>query len=113
VSAAAIARRRRPEQTRLSGGRIAAERDAVQIETAATRRAGRNVRRAFTVDERLLEDVTDAVVVLSGWPNQLTLTQFVDEAFRMQLERWQMQYNRGKPFPRTGARLRRGRRPGT
>jgi hypothetical protein len=96
-----------------SGDRVVTDSDAAPVETAATGRAGRYVRRAFTVDERLLQDVTDAVVVLSGWPHQLTLTQFVDEAFRRQLERWQIQYNEGKPFPRTGARLRRGRRPGT
>jgi hypothetical protein len=96
-----------------SGDRVVADSDAAPVATAVTSRAGRYVRRAFTVDKRLLEDVTDAVVVLSGWPHQLTLTQFVDEAFRTQLERWQVQYNGGKPFPQTGARLRRGRRPGT
>ena len=88
ASPAANPSRRRPEQMLPSGDRVVTDSDAAPVETAATGRAGRYVRRAFTVDERLLQDVTDAVVVLSGWPHQLTLTQFVDEAFRTQLECW-------------------------
>lgn len=84
-----------------------------QVEELPARSVSRHIRRAFTVEEGLLEDVTDAVVVLSGWPHQLTLAQFVDDAFRAQLERWRTKYNEGRPFPKTGARLRPGRRPGT
>jgi hypothetical protein len=61
------------------------------------------------LDAALIEQIRDCVVALAGPPHVLTLAKFVQSASARELARLQRSANRGKPFPRRAADVKRGR----
>lgn len=79
--------------------------------TQAARAAGRS-RATFHLSTELLEEVRNAVVALSGPPDQLTMSKFAELAFRQELDRLRQERpgdGRGKPFRHRQGQVRRGR----
>lgn len=66
-------------------------------------------RQTFHLDAAQLEELRDAVVYLSGPPVRLTVTEFVREAFKRELDRLRKTRNHGKPFPHRDGPPRTGR----
>lgn len=71
------------------------------------------VRVTFYLDLDLIEQCRDAVVALSGPPEQLTLAAVADGALRSELKRLRRKHNQGEPFPSRKGMVRRGRPIGT
>lgn len=69
----------------------------------------KKVRATLYVPAELLNEARDATVFLAGHPVRLTLTRFVEEAFRAELERLKSQYNAGQSFPQRNEDLKGGR----
>lgn len=67
------------------------------------------VRATLYVPLELLEEARDAAVFLGGYPARLTLTKFVEQAFRAELERLKQLYNDGEDFPPRSEDLKGGR----
>ena len=70
-------------------------------------------RASFQIPEQLLADIRDAVIALSGPPERLTMARFAEVAFRHELERLQVDYNDGRPFPSSDGVVRVGRPVGS
>ena len=67
------------------------------------------IRATLYVPEDLLDEARDAAVHLAGFPARLTLTKFVENAFRAELARLKALYNDGRNFPPRDEDLRGGR----
>lgn len=67
------------------------------------------VRATLYLPADLLEEARDATVFLGGYPVRLTLTRFVEDAFRAELRRLKDAYHQGRDFPRRDEDLRGGR----
>lgn len=72
-------------------------------------RSSTKVRATLYVPLELLEEARDAAVYLGGYPARLTLTKFVEQAFRAELERLKQVYNDGEDFPPRSEDLKGGR----
>ncbi|RMF91853.1 MAG: hypothetical protein D6741_15625 [Planctomycetota bacterium] len=72
-------------------------------------RSGKKVRATLYVPADLLEEARDAAVFLGGYPARLTLTKFVEQAFRAELQRLKDEYNDGRDFPPRDEDLKGGR----
>lgn len=66
------------------------------------------VRATFQLPPDLLDRARDAVVALSS-TEQLTLAELVEHAIDHELERLQLEHNRGEAFPHRRRALRPGR----
>ena len=84
-----------------------------QKSRAATRQSGWSSKKVLStqVSPDLLEALRDCVVALSGPPERLTVSAFVENAIRRELQRLRRKENAGKPFRRrkAGVRVRSGR----
>ena len=67
------------------------------------------VRATLYLPYDLLDEARDAAVHLAGYPVRLTLTKFVEDAFRAELERLKNRYNAGLDFPPRAEDLKGGR----
>jgi hypothetical protein len=67
------------------------------------------IRATLYLPEDLLDEARDATVFLAGYPARLTLTRFVENAFRAELARLKVLYNHGQDFPPRDEDLRGGR----
>jgi hypothetical protein len=67
------------------------------------------VRATLYLPHDLLEEARDAAVHLGGYPLRLTLTKFVERAFRAELQRLKDVYNAGCDFPPREEDLKGGR----
>ena len=61
----------------------------------------------------VLEEVRSCVVTLSGPPDRLTISSFVEEALRQELQRLRSKKNHGQPFSEKNAGPRPGRPVGS
>lgn len=80
---------------------------AAAVESAPAR--PRRIRATFQIETELLEEARDAVVLLSGPPERLTLADLVENALRRELDRLRKKHTDGEPFPKRGAPVRMGR----
>jgi hypothetical protein len=67
------------------------------------------IRATLYVPEDLLDEARNATVHLAGFPARLTLTKFVENAFRAELDRLKRLHNDGRDFPPRDGDLRGGR----
>jgi hypothetical protein len=67
------------------------------------------VRATLYLPQTLLDEARDAAVHLGGYPLRLTLSKFVERAFRAELERLKDGYNAGCDFPPRDEDLKGGR----
>ena len=67
------------------------------------------VRATLYLPQDLLDEARDATVHLAGFPLRLTLTKFVEQAFRAELQRLKETHNGGCDFPPRDEDLRGGR----
>jgi hypothetical protein len=67
------------------------------------------VRATLYLPYELLDEARDATVHLAGYPVRLTLTKFVEDAFRAELARLKVRYNAGRDFPPRAEDLKGGR----
>ena len=67
------------------------------------------IRATLYLPEDLLDEARDATVFLAGYPARLTLTKFVENAFRAELARLKLLHNQGQDFPPRDEDLRGGR----
>jgi hypothetical protein len=67
------------------------------------------VRATLYLPYELLEEARNATVHLAGFPARLTLTKFVEDAFRAELQRLKDRYNAGCEFPPRDEDLKGGR----
>lgn len=67
------------------------------------------VRATLYLPAELLDEARDAVFHLAGFPARLTLTKFVEEAFRRELLRLKQTYQGGTDFPPRTEDLKGGR----
>jgi hypothetical protein len=67
------------------------------------------IRATLYLPENLLDEARNAAVHLAGHPARLTLTKFVENAFRAELERLKRLYNDGRDFPPRDGDLKGGR----
>lgn len=67
------------------------------------------VRATLYLPQDLLDEARDATVHLAGYPLRLTLTKFVEQAFRAELERLKAAHNGGCDFPPRDEDLKGGR----
>lgn len=67
------------------------------------------VRATLYLPQDLLDEARDATVHLAGHPLRLTLTKFVERAFRAELQRLKDAYNGGCDFPPREEELKGGR----
>ncbi len=67
------------------------------------------VRATLYLPQDLLDEARDAAVHLAGFPARLTLTKFVENAFRAELQRLKDTYNGGCAFPPRDEDLKGGR----
>jgi hypothetical protein len=67
------------------------------------------VRATLYLPQDLLDEARDATVHLAGYPLRLTLTKFVEQAFRAELERLKGTHNGGCDFPPRDEDLKGGR----
>jgi len=67
------------------------------------------VRATLYLPQDLLEEARNAAVHLGGFPARLTLTKFVEHAFRAELQRLKNTYNAGCDFPPREEDLKGGR----
>ena len=67
------------------------------------------VRATLYLPADLLEEARNAVFHLAGFPARLTLTKFVEEAFRRELMRLKQNYQGGSDFPPRSEDLKGGR----
>ena len=74
-----------------------------------TDKSAAKVRATFYLPEHLLDEARNAVVFLAGYPTRLTLTQFVENAFRAELQQLKLQHNGGEEFPHRSDDLKGGR----
>lgn len=89
-------------------------RDTVSAKRAAPAEeaeGAKSTRRpsTFHIDRDLSLRVKDAVIHLMGPPAYMTLSQFVEHALAVELERLSDTYNKGKPFPPAPGRIKLGR----
>ncbi len=70
---------------------------------------GPKVRATIYLPRDLLDEARDAAVYLAGYPARLTLTGFAENAFRTELLRLKLLYNKGQDFPPRDGELRGGR----
>lgn len=96
-----------PLDSLLGGPPAAAPRRQPKQEEPA--RAAKVRTSPFQLDAELYEEVRDAVVHLSGPPEQLTLNRFAEDALRLHLERMRVEHTKGKRFPKRSFEPRRGR----
>jgi hypothetical protein len=67
------------------------------------------IRATLYLPEDLLDEARNATVHLAGYPARLTLTKFVENAFRAELNRLKLLYHEGRDFPPRDEDLRGGR----
>jgi hypothetical protein len=67
------------------------------------------VRATLYLPQELLDEARNAAVHLGGYPLRLTLTKFVERAFRAELERLKEAYHAGCDFPPREEDLKGGR----
>lgn len=67
------------------------------------------VRATLYLPQDLLDEARDATVHLAGFPLRLTLTKFVEQAFRAELQRLKETHNDGCDFPPRDEDLKGGR----
>jgi hypothetical protein len=67
------------------------------------------IRATLYLPEDLLDEARNAAVFLAGYPARLTLTKFVENAFRAELARLKLLHNQEQDFPPRDEELRGGR----
>ena len=73
----------------------------------------RKVALSTHISEDVLKELRNCVVHLSGPPDRLTISSFVETALRRELERVRRKSNRGKPFSGSHPGVRPGRPVGS
>ena len=67
------------------------------------------VRATLYLSMEILDRARNAVCHLAGYPARLTLTKVAETALRVEVERLELLYNGGQPFPQRPEELRGGR----
>ncbi len=70
-------------------------------------------RASFYISSRIVDEMRDCVVHLSGPPARLTMNGLAEAALRRELARLRKKYNGGDSFPQRGGGPRRGRPVGS